>query len=139
VARANGSATVPFEGATVEVGPDDLLVTEVPRLGWIVETQRGATIALDTSLTPELLAEGIARDVVRMVQQARRDAGLDVSDHIHLTVAAPEEVFDAVRAHEAFLAKETLSDTVVLDRYLEEGFTGTVGADVPVTVSVHKS
>jgi isoleucyl-tRNA synthetase len=66
-------------------------------------------VALDTRVTPELAAEGTARDVVRIVQQARRDAGLDVSDRIRLTVGADGPVADAVRAHAGFLAAETLA------------------------------
>ena len=69
--------------------PDEVAVNEVPRSGWTVESQRGVTIALDTEITPELAAEGIARDAVRVVQQARREAGLDVSDRIELSIAAP--------------------------------------------------
>ncbi len=72
-------------------------------------------VALDTAVTPELAAEGTARDVVRIVQQARRDAGLAVSDRIRLTVGADGPVADAVRAHAEFLAGETLAvDVTVL-------------------------
>jgi isoleucyl-tRNA synthetase len=66
-------------------------------------------IALDTMVTPELAAEGTARDVVRAVQQARRDAGLDVSDRIGLVIGADGAVADAVRAHAGFVAAETLA------------------------------
>jgi isoleucyl-tRNA synthetase len=69
-------------------------------------------VLLDTVVTPELAAEGTARDVVRVVQQARRDAGLDVSDRIALVLEAPEAVGEAVRAHEAFVAGEVLATTV---------------------------
>jgi isoleucyl-tRNA synthetase len=66
-------------------------------------------IALDTTVTPELAAEGTARDVVRIVQQARRDAGLSVSDRIRLTIGAEGAVADAVRAHAGLVAAETLA------------------------------
>ena len=66
-------------------------------------------IALDTRVTPELAAEGTARDVIRVIQQARKDAGLDVSDRISLTVEAGGAVADAVRAHAEFIAGETLA------------------------------
>jgi isoleucyl-tRNA synthetase len=66
-------------------------------------------IALDTRVTPSLAAEGTARDVVRVIQQARRDAGLDVSDRITLVIGADGAVADAVRAHAAFIAGETLA------------------------------
>src|SRR5207302_9702232 len=64
---------------------------------------------LDLRVTPGLAAEGTARDVVRIVQQARRDAGLEVSDRIRLDIGADGAVADAVRAHAGFLAAETLA------------------------------
>ena len=66
-------------------------------------------VTLDTVVTPELAAEGTARDVVRIVQQARRDAGLAVTDRIRLTVGADGAVADAVGTHSAFIAGETLA------------------------------
>ncbi|MCD6639489.1 MAG: isoleucine--tRNA ligase [Nocardioides sp.] len=73
---------------------------------------RGGFVVLDTEVTPELEAEGTARDLVRMVQQARRDAGLDVSDRISLTVTGPAETIAAVAEHEALVAGETLATSV---------------------------
>jgi isoleucyl-tRNA synthetase len=67
-------------------------------------------VALDTRVTAELAAEGTARDVVRIVQQARRDAGLAVSDRIRLTLGADGSVAEAVRAHAGFLGAETLAE-----------------------------
>jgi isoleucyl-tRNA synthetase len=69
-------------------------------------------VVLDTEVTPDLAAEGLARDVVRVVQQARRDAALDVADRITLVVDASAEVTAAVRAHAAFVAREVLANSV---------------------------
>jgi isoleucyl-tRNA synthetase len=69
----------------------------------------GGFVVLDTEVTPELAAEGLARDLVRAVQQARRDAGLDVSDRIALTVAGSDAVQAAARAHEQLITSETLA------------------------------
>lgn len=92
-------------------------------------------VLLDTEVTDDLAREGVARDLVRVVQQARRDAGLAVSDRITLTVDAPEEVTAAAKEHEAFLASETLA-TAVRFAPVAEGFSGTVGDGARVTVSV---
>ncbi len=73
---------------------------------------RGGFVVLDTDVTPELAAEGTARDLVRAVQQARKDAGFAVSDRIALTVSAPAETLDAARTHEALIAAETLAASV---------------------------
>jgi isoleucyl-tRNA synthetase len=70
---------------------------------------RGGFVVLDTAVTPELAAEGLARDLVRAVQQARRDAGLDVSDRIGLTVGGSDAVVAAARTHEALITGETLA------------------------------
>jgi isoleucyl-tRNA synthetase len=94
-------------------------------------------VVLDTAVTPELAAEGLARDVIRVVQQARRDANLDVSDRIALTVGAAESVVDAVRAHRDFVAAETLATSVAFGD--GGGFTGEVGDGEPVTVGVTRA
>ena len=69
----------------------------------------GGFVVLDTAVTPELAEEGLARDLVRAVQQARRDAGLDVSDRIALTIAGSEAVQAAARTHEQLITAETLA------------------------------
>ena len=69
----------------------------------------GGFVVLDTEVTPELAPEGLARDLVRAVQQARRDAGLDVSDRISLTVTGGELVWEATVAHQALIVEETLA------------------------------
>ncbi|QIK74151.1 isoleucine--tRNA ligase [Nocardioides piscis] len=72
----------------------------------------GGFVVLDTAVTPELEAEGVARDLIRSVQQARRDAGLDVSDRISLLVSGPVDLVTAARTHERLLAQETLATSV---------------------------
>ncbi|MGW4065454.1 isoleucine--tRNA ligase [Amycolatopsis sp. NPDC004747] len=95
-------------------------------------------VLIDTEVTPELAAEGLVRDLVRVVQQARRDAGLDVADRIALTVDAPADVVEAARAHEEFLASETLATSVTYGP-AGDGFAGTVGDGTKVTVAVAKA
>ncbi len=73
---------------------------------------RGGFVVLDTAVTPELEAEGAARDLVRAVQQARKDAGLQVSDRISLTITGPDATLAAARTHEALIADETLATAV---------------------------
>jgi isoleucyl-tRNA synthetase len=95
-------------------------------------------VLLDTDVSAELAAEGLARDLVRVVQQARRDAGLDVADRIDLTVDAPAEVVEAAQSHEKFIAAETLAVSVTHGS-VEGGSAGTVGEGVKVTVLVAKA
>jgi isoleucyl-tRNA synthetase len=74
----------------------------------------GGFVVLDTEVTAELAAEGVARDVIRAVQQERRDAGLDVTDRIWLTLTADAETREAVEAHRELIAAETLAEAVDL-------------------------
>lgn len=69
----------------------------------------GGIVVLDTAVTPELELEGVARDLIRRVQQERRDAGLDVSDRIRLIVGGPADVLEALEVHRDLVAGETLA------------------------------
>jgi isoleucyl-tRNA synthetase len=95
-------------------------------------------VVLDTTVTPELAAEGLARDVVRVVQQARRDADLDVSDRIAVVLSASTDVVAAVEAYRDFVAREVLADSVTFAPAVD-GFTGEVGEGESVTVAVRRS
>ncbi len=75
--RGAGTADAGLPGGQVTIEMEHVLLTEAPRSGWVVESRQGVTIVLDTAPTPEPEAEGLARDVVRLVQQACKDAGFD--------------------------------------------------------------
>jgi isoleucyl-tRNA synthetase len=96
-------------GVQLEPGEYDLKLAAADPDSTSALPGNAGLIALDLRVTPELAAEGTARDVVRIVQQARREAGLDVSDRIRLTVGADGAVAGAVRAHAGFVAAETLA------------------------------
>ncbi|MEO9323094.1 isoleucine--tRNA ligase [Nocardioides sp. C4-1] len=101
----------------------------------------GGFVVLDTAVTPELAAEGLARDLVRAVQQARRDAGLDVSDRIALVVTGSQAVADAVRDHEALITGETLATSyeMVVGTAGPSEASATVGDGEPVIVEVSRA
>ncbi|MDY7104839.1 MAG: isoleucine--tRNA ligase [Actinomycetota bacterium] len=108
--RAGGAATIEVEGEEVTLGPDEVIVTESPREGWAVATDPGATVALDLTLTDELRRAGTAREVVRLVQDARKQSGLDVSDRIALRwVADHEDTVAALAEHGGLVADEVLA------------------------------
>jgi isoleucyl-tRNA synthetase len=94
-------------------------------------------VVLDSAVTPELAAEGLARDLVRVLQQARRAAELNVSDRIAVVVDGPASVADALAVHSTFVAGETLADSVRLGT-LVDGFAGEVGDGDPVRVTVNR-
>lgn len=93
-------------------------------------------VLLDTRVTPELAAEGLARDVIRAVQQARKDAGLDVSDRIVLTLGSHDEATRAaIEAHRQLIGAETLATTLEVGQ-AGGGAATAVGEGASVTVSV---
>ena len=79
----------------------------------------GGFLVLNIELTDELVAEGIARDTIRAIQQARKDADLNVADRINLSIAAPEETLAALRANEALVTGETLAVSLQLSEAAE--------------------
>ncbi|WP_242090875.1 isoleucine--tRNA ligase [Curtobacterium sp. DN_7.5] len=99
----------------------------------------GGFVVLDTVTTAELEAEGLARDVVRAVQQARRDADLDVSDRIVLTLGVSDDAADAVRAHRDLIAGETLATAVEVVPLATDATTTEVGEAAKVSVEVARA
>jgi isoleucyl-tRNA synthetase len=104
------------ELGTVELGAEEAAVVEEPVTGWRVVRDGATTVALDLEVSPELRLEGLARDLVRAVQDLRKSAGLDVADRIQLAVKADgggeSQVAAAVAAHRDYLLGETLATSL---------------------------
>jgi isoleucyl-tRNA synthetase len=108
--RSTGSATVLVADETVTLGPDEVIITETPRAGWAVAAEAGATLALDLRLTPELRRAGLARDAIRLIQEARKTSGLEISDRIVLRYAATrDDTAAALDEHADLVADEVLA------------------------------
>ena len=128
----DGTVTVAFDtidGGLALVDGEYELVTVVASSDDGTEREAAAVLpggflVLNIELTDELVAEGIARDTIRAIQQARKDAGLNVSDRINLTVSAPQDTLEALRTHEELVTGETLA--VSLDLTEGESLTITV-------------
>jgi isoleucyl-tRNA synthetase len=96
----------------VELGPAEVGVVEEPVTGWRVVRDGATAVALDLEVSPELRLEGLARDLVRAVQDLRKAAGLEVADRIELAVKADGQVAAAVEAHRDYLLGETLATSL---------------------------
>ncbi|MDQ3615911.1 MAG: isoleucine--tRNA ligase [Actinomycetota bacterium] len=107
--ESSGAATLPLDGGDVDVRPDEVILSERPREGWSVVNEHGETVALDLELTPELVRAGLAREVVRLVQEARKNSGFDVSDRIVLAWESSGEVAEALRENGKLIASEVLA------------------------------
>lgn len=110
--RASGVATVSVEGREVEVDSDDVIIVERPREGWSVLNEQGETVALDLELDDELIRAGLAREAIRLIQDARKQSDFDVSDRISLVWQADGEMGLAMREHSAVIAEEVLATTI---------------------------
>jgi isoleucyl-tRNA synthetase len=107
---SGATASVVVGGAPVDLGPDEVIVTQMPRSGWAVASDGGETLALEVAITPELRREGLAREAVRLVQDARKSDGLDVSDRIWLRwLASDAELTAALTEHGALISAEVLA------------------------------
>ena len=122
VIRAVKAGEWSLDGDEVVVGghrlePGEYTLTMVADDDAASTTLGGGTgvIVLDVDVTPELEQEGRARDLIRLVQQARRDADLAVTDRIRLRVVADPVWIDAVRAHQDMIATETLAEVIETD------------------------
>ena len=105
-----GSVTVEVAGVSMDFGPDEILVQRQQKEGLLVETDDRLSVALDTTLTPELVQEGLAREFVNKVQNMRKDLDLDVMDRIRVGFQSTEDVQSALDAHSGFICTETLCD-----------------------------
>ncbi len=107
--RAGLPLTVSVGGEDVQLAPEEVLIREEPRQGLAVVSERGVTVAVDVAITPELASEGLARDVIRRIQNLRKVAGFELDDRILTTYEADAELSAAIDEWRERIAGETLS------------------------------
>jgi isoleucyl-tRNA synthetase len=121
---------------TITIALEDVEIVHEDIEGWLVASDKGVTVALDTELTPELVNEGTAREFVSKVQNLRKDSGYDVTDRITLEVHANDSIRAALQALSAYIQDETLCTDLT--------FTSTAGAseldinDEMISVNIKK-
>jgi isoleucyl-tRNA synthetase len=113
--RDGGRVAISIEGHDHELGGDDLTLALQPLDGYQLEREGSHAVALDLHLDEELRREGLAREVVHAVQNARKGAGLQVEDRIELRLGGDAELLAAAREHQAYLAQETLALKIAFD------------------------
>ena len=101
-----------IEVAGFELAASDVLLSVDASEGWAAAEDGGYIAVIDSTLTPELESEGMARELVRRLQDMRREAGLELSDRIRVTYRGDEFVSRALEAHGAAVAEETLADSI---------------------------
>jgi len=115
--RSAGSATL----GEFAIDIDDLVVTEVPKSGWMVASHDGESVALDLALSPELIASGNVREVIRLIQERRKSDGFEISDRISVRWSAPAELADVIAAHAAHISDEVLALSFEFDAAVAAG------------------
>jgi isoleucyl-tRNA synthetase len=123
--RGGRGIAISVAGQDHELTAEDLLVSMKPLEGYEVEREGSHAVALELAIDLELRVEGWAREIVHAVQGARRDAGLDVTDRIVLSLSGDEDLVGAAREHERYIAGETLA--------VQVSYESLNGAD-PVTI-----
>jgi isoleucyl-tRNA synthetase len=107
--NAGESLTLQLDGERVELSPEEILVQTEAAEGLAVASDKLATVAINATITPELKAEGLAREIVRRVQAMRKDAGFDISDRIRTFYQAGDELGNVFVTYADYIQAETLT------------------------------
>jgi isoleucyl-tRNA synthetase len=108
--RSSGSYEVDFGGSEVaRIDLEDLVITETPKAGWSVASHNGESVALDLALTPALIEAGIVREVIRAIQEERKQSGFEISDRISVQWSATPQVSEAILKNLKDIGDETLA------------------------------
>jgi isoleucyl-tRNA synthetase len=124
-----GSYSVEVDGQAFELAPDEILISFEGPENLKCSLEQGAFMALDTTLTAELLQEGLARDFNRLIQDQRKALNLDISDRIVVTYVASPRIVAAIVAHEAYLRNELLAERLEAVTTLNGGVKLSLGGE----------
>ena len=127
--------TLAYSNGEISITEGDLVVQRKEKEHVKVLNEGEITVGFDTEVTRDLYLEGIARDLVRLIQTERKESGFDVSDHISLTLWGDEDFREAVDAFSAFISKETLCSSLSVEE--NEGKEAEI-AEKPVFIKVEK-
>ena len=111
----DGSYTLHLADGDVTITAEDVEVTVSQQEGYNCQSYGGVTVALETTLTPELIEEGFVREIISKVQTMRKECGLEVTDHIALDLSGNERLTAIARKNESFIREITLADSISYD------------------------
>jgi isoleucyl-tRNA synthetase len=134
----NGQAiAVTLDGQEIRLEPEDVIVSTEQAAEWHTADERGVQVALSSHLTPELIREGMARDFVRHVQQARKDADLEIEQRIRIAYATDDaEAIAAVTAWAEYIRNETLADELTQSPGIADSVKAVSVGNAPVRVAI---
>ena len=108
------SYSIDADGTEIEISTDDVFISSQDIPGLLVANNKGMTVALDVSINKELLEEGIARELINRIQNMRKDAGLEVTDRITLSIARNDKIESAIASNKTYICGETLADDILI-------------------------
>jgi isoleucyl-tRNA synthetase len=117
----DGSLSIVIAGNNVILSLEDVEITSQDIEGWLVANSNGITVALDITISPELKQEGIARELVNRIQNIRKDSGFEVTDKIKVYLQNNDTLQEAVKANEAYIKSETLTECLVFEENIANG------------------
>ena len=112
--EAAAETVLELEGERIVVTPADFEITSEDMPGWLVASEGKLTVALDITLTDELKAEGVARELINRIQNIRKESGFEVTDRIRVAIERTEFAADAVARYASYIAAQTLADSVAV-------------------------
>ncbi len=112
VLERDGGIEAQIDDATLRIEAEDVEIQFEDIEGWLVASEGGVTVALDTELNPELINEGLAREFVNRIQNMRKDAGFDVTDRISIVYRGSEQMAAALEATRDYICAETLCENL---------------------------
>lgn len=107
-----GSVQLSIDGVMVTLSPEDVEILSEDIPGWLVATEGKLTVALDVTLTADLIQEGIAREFINRIQNLRKDNGFDVTDKICIEIQKNEAIISAINVHKNYIAMQTLANDI---------------------------
>ena len=111
--NSKGTLTITVDGVAEALEAEDLLIESAQKEGFESVSENNTTVVIDTKLTPELIKEGMLREIVSKVQTMRKEAGFEVMDHIVLSVEGNDMIAGVLSENEAFVMEEVLADKIV--------------------------
>ncbi len=115
----NGALKFDFDGEACELTREDLLIDVMQKPGYASMADKGITVALDTTLTEELIEEGYVREVISKIQTMRKDSGFNVTDRIDVLISGSAKLADIVAKNTEYISKIVLADSIVYDGSLD--------------------
>ena len=134
-----GACTLHINGESFDLQLDDLEISTEDIPGWFVATDGDLSVALDVSLTPDLRAEGMARELVNRIQNIRKDKGFNVTDRITVTLQRHEAVTPAVKQFGDYIKNEVLAEKLELSEGAPDGEPVELPDEVSVRIAVERT